>query len=263
MKRSAQRFVLGGDADRASVQVALAGHDAADGQQRSGAEAEFVGAENRADQNVAREFQASVHAERDARTETRANQSFVRFAQTDFPGQAGIFDGGERRRAGATIVAADGDDVGAGFGDSGSDDADACAGNQFYADARARIDGAQIVNQLREIFDAVNVVMRRRRNQRSAGRGVANARDVRSDFFRGKLAAFAGLGALRHFDFEFLGVDQIVGSDAETAGSDLLDFVGGFGFVDPEIGIFAAFAGVAPAAELVHGESESACALRD
>ena len=46
---------------------------------------------------------------------------------------------------------------------------------------------------------------------------------------RGKLAAFAGLGALRHFDFEFFGADEIFGSDAEAAGGDLLDLVRGAG----------------------------------
>src|SRR5439155_4501138 len=98
------------------------------------------------------------------------------FAQTDFPGQSGVFDGRERRRAGTPVVAADGNDVRTSFGDAGGDDADTGARNEFYADARARVNGAEIVDELREIFDAVNVVVRRRRNQRSAGCGVADAR---------------------------------------------------------------------------------------
>ena len=39
---------------------------------------------------------------------------------------------------------------------------------------------------------------------------------------RGQLAAFAGLGALRHLDFELFRVHEIVGSDAESAGSTCL-----------------------------------------
>ena len=65
IKTGAQSFVLGGDAHRAGVEVALPSHDAADGEQRSGAKAEFVGTENRGDQNIARKFQASVHAKRE------------------------------------------------------------------------------------------------------------------------------------------------------------------------------------------------------
>ena len=49
----AQHRVLGGDADRAGVEVALAHHDAAGRDQRRGGEAEFVGAEKRTDHDVA------------------------------------------------------------------------------------------------------------------------------------------------------------------------------------------------------------------
>ncbi len=155
-------------------------------------------------------------------------------------------------------MTADGDDVGASLGDAGGDDADSGAGNELDADASAGIDGAQVVDQLREVLDAVNVVMRRRRNERRAGSGVADARDVFADFFGGELAAFTGLGALRHFDFDFFGMDEIVGGDTEAAGGDLLDFVGGGGLETIGLGIFAAFAGVAAATEFVHGQRESA-----
>ncbi len=32
----------------------------------------------------------------------------------------------------------------------------------------------------------------------------------------GKLAAFAGLGALRHFDLQLVGIHQVIGGDAEA-----------------------------------------------
>jgi hypothetical protein len=49
----AQHRVLRGHADRAGVEVALAHHDAADDDQRRGGEAELVGAQQRADDDVA------------------------------------------------------------------------------------------------------------------------------------------------------------------------------------------------------------------
>src|SRR5204863_489594 len=82
----------------------------------------------------------------------RAYQRVMRFAQANFPGKTGVLDGGQRRRAGSAVVAADGDDVRARFGHARGNDADAGAGNEFYADARARIHGAQVVDQLREVF---------------------------------------------------------------------------------------------------------------
>src|SRR6266403_433182 len=64
LKTRAQRFVLRGNADGASVQMALPGHDAADGEERSGAETKFVRAKNGGKHDIAREFQTSIHAER-------------------------------------------------------------------------------------------------------------------------------------------------------------------------------------------------------
>src|SRR5580692_8592154 len=142
----AEFFVLRGDADGASVQMALARHHAADGEQRGGAEAELVGAEKGGDEDVAAEFEAAVRAKAHAIAETGTQKRGVRVAEADFPGQAGIFDRSERRCTGAAVEAGDGDDVSASFGDPCSNDSDARAGDEFYADTGGRIDGAQIVD---------------------------------------------------------------------------------------------------------------------
>ena len=39
----------------------------------------------------------------------------------------------------------------------------------------------------------------------------------------GKLAALAGLGALRHLDLQLVGIHQVIGGDAETRRRHLLD----------------------------------------
>jgi hypothetical protein len=85
---------------------------------------------------------------------------------------------------------------------------------------------------------------------------VADARDVFADLARGQLAAFAGFGALRHFDFEFLGVNEIVGGHAKPRRGNLFDFVGGSRLETIGVGIFAAFAGIAAAAQLIHSKRE-------
>ena len=102
-------------------------------------------------------------------------------------------------------------------------------------------------------------MVRGRRDQADARGGVADLGDPGIDFLPGQLAAFAGLGALGHLDLEFFGVDQIEAGDAEPAGSDLLD---GAVLRVPvrqrhiALGIFAAFTGVALAADAVHGDGE-------
>ena len=42
-------------------------------------------------------------------------------------------------------------------------------------------------------------------------------------FFAGKLAALAGLGALRDLDLQLVGVGQVVGRHAKAAAGNLLD----------------------------------------
>src|ERR1700679_4123681 len=101
--------------------------------------------------------------------------------------------------------------------------------------------------------------MRRRRDEADAGDGVADARDLVVNFVAGKLAAFAGLCALGHFDLQLGGIDEVVGGDAEAAAGDLLD--GGAARIAVgvwlEAGfVFAAFAGVGHAPEAVHGDGE-------
>src|SRR4051812_46424077 len=113
------------------------------------------------------------------------------------------------------------------------------------------------MDELREVFDGVNVVMGRRRDEADAGGGVADFADVGIDFVAGELAAFAGFCALGHFDLELVGVDEIFGGDAESGRGNLLD--GGatpvaVGVGLEALGVFAAFAGVGFAADAVHGD---------
>ena len=86
---------------------------------------------------------------------------------------------------------------------------------------------------------------------------VTQAGDEFRDLVAGKLAAFAGLGALGDFDFEFFSVGQILGRNAEARAGHLLDLVVEQrgctvdGSVDG--GIFAAFPGVGTRTQHVHG----------
>src|SRR6185312_15337600 len=123
----------------------------------------------------------------------------------------------------AAVVAADEDDVGLRLRDARGDRADADLGDQLHADARAVVRVLQVVDQLREVLDRVDVVMRRRRDETHARRRVADLRDVVVDLVAGELAAFAGLRALRHLDLELVAIDEVVARDAEAPRRDLLD----------------------------------------
>ncbi len=101
----AQHRVLGGDADRAGVEMALAHHDAAGRDQRGGGEAELVGAEQRADQHVAAGLEAAIDLEAHAAAQAVQHQRLVGFGETDFPWAAGMLERGQGRRARAAIIA--------------------------------------------------------------------------------------------------------------------------------------------------------------
>ena len=146
------------------------------------------------------------------------------------------------------------------FGNARGDSADAHFGHQLDGDAGVRIGVLQIVDELRQIFDRVNIVMRRRRDQAYAGDGMAHPRDDFVHFVAGQLAAFAGLGALRHFDLQFVGVDQVIGGDAEARGGHLLDRAAApvaVGIALEASFVFPALAGVGFAADAVHGDGQS------
>ena len=132
-------------------------------------------------------------------------------------------------------------------------------GDELHVDARLRVRVLQVVDELRQVLDRVDVVVRRRRDQAHARRRVAHLRDPRIDLVAGQLAAFARLGALRHLDLEIVGVDEVFARHAEARGRDLLDGA------PPRVAvgvrrvprrILAAFAGVRLAAEPVHRDGE-------
>ena len=86
---------------------------------------------------------------------------------------------------------------------------------------------------------------------------MAHPGDLLVDLVAGNLAAFARFRALRHFDLQVVGIDQVFGGHAETARGDLLDRRA-FG-VGRAVGqravagrFLAAFAGIGFSAQAIH-----------
>src|SRR5690606_37010321 len=92
---------------------------------------------------------------------------------------------------------------------------------------------------------------------------MTRLRDPGINLRAGQLTAFAGLRALRHLDLQLARVDEVFARHAEAARGDLLDR----GVLRVAVrqrlealGILAAFAGVALAADAVHRDRE--CLVR-
>ena len=215
--------VLGRHADRTGVEVADPHHDAARHHQRCGGEAVLLGAEQRRDDHVSGGAHAAVALHGDAVPQSVEHQRLLGVGQPDLPRRAGVFEAGQRRGAGAAVVAGDQHDVGVRLGDTGRDRADTDAADELDVDAGVGVGVLQVVDELGQILDRVDVVVRRRGDQPDAGRRVPGLGDVRIHLVARKLAALTGFGALSHLDLDVGGVHQVVAGDAEATGGDLFD----------------------------------------
>ena len=92
----AQLGVLGGDADRARVEVAHAHHHAAAHHERRGREAELLGTEQGRDHDVAPGFQLAVALHDDAITQPVLHEGLLGLGDPELPRRAGVLERRER-----------------------------------------------------------------------------------------------------------------------------------------------------------------------
>jgi hypothetical protein len=108
-------------------------------------------------------------------------------------------------------------------------------------DAGVGVSVLQVMDQLSEILDRIDVVMRRWADEPDAGCRVPGLGDVRIHLETGKLSALTGFGALGHLDLDVGGVHQVVAGDTEAAGCDLLDGAAALRIVET-VDVLTAFA---------------------
>ena len=256
----AQLRVLRRDAHRARVQVAGAHHDAARRDQRRGARSRTRRRPAARRSTTSRPVLSwpSVCTQMRERRSLSTSVCWVS-ARPISHGMPAAWMLEQRRRAGAAVVAGDQHVVGVRLRHARRDRAHADLGHQLHRDPRARVGAAQVVDQLLEVLDRVDVVVRRRRDQAHARRREADRADVAVDLVARQLAALAGLGALGHLDLQLVGVDEVVDVHAEAAGGHLLDRRAAQ--VAVRVGreadrVLPALAGVRLAAEAVHRDRQ-------
>jgi hypothetical protein len=264
--------------------MTLAHHDAAFDNQRRRGKAELVGTEQRADDDIAAGLHLTIDLQADTRAQAVQHQRLLRFGQTEFPRRTGMLDRRHRRSAGATVKTGDHDVIGLGLGNTGCHRPDTDFGNQLDRDRRRGIGILQVMNQLCQIFNRVDIVVRRRRDQGHARHRVTQLADVFGHLGPRQLAAFARLGTLCHLDLDLVGIDQIFGGHTEAPGSHLLDrrtqriaFLEHIITFDARLaddfrqrlpglqrlealGILTPFTGIRLAADTVHGDASVVCA---
>ena len=202
----------------------------------------------------ARRADAAARDERNAAADALVAQPLIHGGQRELNGNAHIVADARGRGARAAAEAVDGDDVRAAAGNAACNGGDVVHRRDLYDDGLFILRCLfERVNELAQILDGINVVMRR------GGDGVRALRDhpglghVPHDLRARQMSADAGLCALAHFDLDGRTGVQIVLVDAEAAGGYLHD---GVGAVLVEILVQAALAGVVVNAELLGGAGE-------
>jgi hypothetical protein len=174
----AQHVELGRNAGGAGIEVADAQELAAHRNHRRGAEAEAFRAEDGRLDDVQAGLEAAIRLQADALAQAVAAQCLVRFDEAQFPRRACMVDRAERARARAAVVAGHGDEIRIGLDHAGRDRAHARVRDQLHRHQRVGIDLLEVVDQLREILDRIDVVVRRRRDQSDARPRAAQSRST-------------------------------------------------------------------------------------
>ena len=213
----AQLRILGRDTERAGAQVAHAHHATAHRDQRRRGKAEFLRTEQQRHRHVMAGHQLAVRFQRHLLAQPVAAQHLMRFRQADFPGQARVVHAAERNRAGTALPARNQDPARSGLGHAAGNGANTGGGDQLHGNLRLLVGALQVVNQLRQILNRIDVMVRRRGNQRDTRHGAAGPRHALRDLGPGQVPAFARLGALGHLDLDFLRGKQVFPGHAETA----------------------------------------------
>ena len=256
---AAQVRVLGGHPHGAGIQVAGAHHDAAHGHQRSRGETEFLRAQDRGDGHVPSGEELAVGLQDDPFPQSVLDEGAVSFAQSQFPGQSRIMDGASGSGAGASVVSGDQHHLGTGLGHAGGDGSDAGFRHQLHGDACIPVGILQIVNELCQILDGIDVMMRRRADEADAGGGISRLGDPGIDLLSRQVSPFSGLGSLGHLDLDLPGGAQILAGDAEAARGHLLD--GTVSLRAQPFRHLAPFSGVGLAPQPVHGNGQTLVGL--
>ncbi len=96
-------------------------------------------------------------------------------------------------------------------------------GYQLHRHATAWIGTFQVIDELFEVLNGVDIVVRWWGDEANTSSGVTRAGNRGRYFVAGEFTTLAGFRALCHFDLQFIGICEIVRGDSEATRSDLLN----------------------------------------
>ena len=143
--------------------------------------------------------------------------------KSKLPRKSCIVDGTSRCRSGTSVVSGDQNGLCSGFCNTGSDRTNTSLGNQFYGNICILVCIFQVIDQLCQVLDGIDIVMRRRGDQGNTRCGVTGFRNPWINLLRRKMSTFTRFCALCHFDLDFSCRHQITAGNTETTTGYLFD----------------------------------------
>ena len=143
--------------------------------------------------------------------------------KTKFPRKTCVVDRALRCRTGTSIVSGDQDNGCTGLCNTGCDSSDTSLGNKLYGNSCIFITVFQIVDQLSQILNRVNIMMRWWGDQADTRCGMTGLCNPRINLSTRKMTTLTRLCTLRHLNLDLLGTDKVTGGYTKTSGCHLLD----------------------------------------
>ena len=231
--------------------MAYAHHPASHRHERRRRKAKLLRTQQQGHHHIVTGHQLAVGFQRHRLAQPIAAEHLMCLRQADLPWKARMMHAAHRSRARTAFSAGNQDPAGAGLRHAAGNGSHPCGGNQLDSDLRFLVGALQVINQLCQVLDGIDIVMRRRRNQGDSRGRAPGSGHVLRDLPSGQMTALAGLGPLCHLDLDFLRGKKVFPRNPEPAGSHLLD--GGIQLCSEALRQFAALTAVGPSAQMIHG----------
>ena len=180
--------------------------------------------------------------------------------KTKLPRKSRIVNGACRSCTGTSIITRDQDNLCTCFCYTSCYRTNTSFRYQFYRDTCLRVCIFQVVDQLCQILDGVNIMMRRRRDQAHTWCGQTGLCDPRIDFSTRQMSTLSWFCTLSHLDLNLLCTYQISGSNTKTSTCHLLDrraFIQSIRSDSQTFNTLTALTGIRFTMELIHGNSQT------
>jgi hypothetical protein len=158
--------------------VALAHHGASESDQRSSGETPLLSTEQTGNSDIATGTDLTISLDNDTSTKVVEDQGLVGLSKSQLPGETGVLDTSPSGGTGTTIVTRDEDVVGLGLGDTRGNDTHTDFGDELDRDSSARVGSLRVVDKLLQVFDRIDIVVRRGGDEADTGGRMTRLADL-------------------------------------------------------------------------------------